>query len=122
MKSLVLNFVLLSLVLLACIPAGIRLGLKWSHVEPSTLPPSVSMGYMPFKMRTCGPGCEWRRYSDELWELDNWDRGTVARVLPVISFPGHFYVQTNSSVRSMESEWPTLDQAKRHAEHLAIAP
>ncbi len=110
------------LAVLMAIIIGIPIALKIMHIGRESspqLPDPIQDHYTRFPMKGCGKGCEWRRYSDKLWELDNFEKGTVGRVEPVISFPGHWYVQTNSSVRAMESEWPTLDQAKHHVEVLA---
>lgn len=101
---------------------GVTGALKWMRSNGWLWSPAetVFAGYKAIPTVGCGLGCEWRQYAPKVWELDNWDKGTVARIYPEPTFPGHWYVQVNGSSRVWESDWPQFDMAKRHAELLAV--
>lgn len=120
MRSLLHNSIANAAVAVVTIPIGILIGLHFWQ-PTAAIPSPAKLEYHADPAPRCGKGYQWQRTlgDEELWTLAGPDTRVIARVFRVNSFPGHWYVQTNSSTRVMESEWGKLYNAKLHAEDLA---
>jgi hypothetical protein len=122
MKAILKSSVANAITAIITIPIGILIGLSFWHPvrgPNSDPPPPAKEKYHAFPAPRCGKDCEWRdTVGDNIWTLVDGNKQVVARVFNVLSYPGYWYVQVNSSIRVMESEWGTMDAAKRRAEDL----